>query len=147
MPEHFCATSCHQHFTLASQAYEGLHQLWVLPWNFSFLFFFFFFSFSFFWMLRHPVFLFISLFPTQSVRPLVVTYLTLCSTSVSCRAKCLSGHQALHTQPLPREAEDFSYGSAFMALASLQPICYNPGFVFIRVKLINIFACGEDLIK
>ena len=23
---------CHRHSTLASQAYEGLHQLWVVPW-------------------------------------------------------------------------------------------------------------------
>ena len=40
-----------------------------------------------------------------------------------------------------------TYGSAFMALAWLQPICYNPGFVFIHVKLIKIFACGEDFNK
>ena len=34
MPKHFffeVTTLCHWHSTLASQTYEGLHQLWALP--------------------------------------------------------------------------------------------------------------------
>ena len=34
MPRHFffeATTLCHEHSTLASQTYEGLHQLWALP--------------------------------------------------------------------------------------------------------------------
>ena len=41
MPEHFLATSCHWHSTLASQTCEGLHQLWAPPLHFIRLPFFF----------------------------------------------------------------------------------------------------------
>ena len=60
-----------------------------------------------YWLLRHPVFDH-SPFPTQSVRLRLVTYPSLCSTCVTYRTPCHAiGHQVLHTQPLPREAEDF----------------------------------------
>ena len=58
---------------------------------------------------------------------------------------------AFSTQPILREVEDFPRGGnhskhvpLLTYLAWLQPIYYNPGFVFIHVKLINIFACGEN---
>ena len=61
-----------------------------------------------YWLLRHPVFLFISLFPTQSVRLPLVTYSSLWSTCVIygtlCYAIC---YKKLPTHSLPREAEDF----------------------------------------
>ena len=59
-------------------------------------------------------FLFHSPFPTQSVRLPLVTYLSLCSTCVTCRMLChVIGHQVLPTQPLPREAEDFTRGDKY----------------------------------
>ena len=65
----------------------------------------------FFWMLRHPVFWFTSLFLTQSVRLPLVTYPSLCSTCVTYRISCHTiGHWVLSTQPLPREAEGFPRG-------------------------------------
>ena len=46
--------------------------------------------------------------PIPTVRLLLVTYLSLCSTSVTYRTPCHSiGHSVLPTQPLPREAQDF----------------------------------------
>ena len=64
------------------------------------------------------------------------------------------GHQVLPTQLLPREAEDFPRGGnhskhvpLLTYLAWLQPIYYNPGFVFMYVKLINILACGKNFNK
>ena len=69
-------------------------------------------------------------FPTQSVRLPLVTYPSLCSTCVTYRMPCHAiGHQALPTQPLPREAEDFPRGDnhskhmpLLTYLAWLQPI-------------------------
>ena len=50
-------------------------------------------------------------FPTQSVRPPLVTYPSLCSTCVTYKTLCHAiGHQVLPTQPLPREVEDFPRG-------------------------------------
>ena len=81
-------TSYHQHSTLASQTRESLHQLWALMG-------------FFFWTLRHPVFWFISLFLTQSVRLPLVTYPSLSSTYVTYRTPCHANcHQALPTQSL-----------------------------------------------
>ena len=116
---------CHWHSTLASQAWEGLHQLWAQPRLLLVAFFS--------WLFRHPVFWFTSLFLIQSVRLPSVTYPSLCSAYVAYRTPChASGHQALHTQPLPREAEDFPRGGnhsrhmpLLTCLAWLQPICYN----------------------
>ena len=66
---------------------------------------------STYWLLRHPVFLFISLFPTQSVRLPLITYPLLCSTCVTHGMACHAiGHQMLPTQLLPREVEDFPRG-------------------------------------
>ena len=45
---------CHRHSTLASQTYEGLHQLWAVPRLLSIAYFS--------WLFRHPVFLFTLLF-------------------------------------------------------------------------------------
>ena len=56
---------------------------------------------------KHPFFLFIHLFPTQSVRPSLITYPRLCSACVTYRTLCHTiGHQVLPTQALPREVED-----------------------------------------
>ena len=64
-----------------------------------------------YWLLRHPVFFDSPHFPTQSVRPPLVTYPSLCSTCVTYRTLFHAiGHQVLPTQPLPREVEDFSRG-------------------------------------
>ena len=59
---------------------------------------------------------------------------------------------SLLPQLLPREAEGFLRGGSHSRhvplltyLASLQPIYYNPGFVFIQV--INIFTCGVKFNK
>ena len=91
---------CHWHSTLASQTCEGLHQLWALPGLLSVAYFS--------WLLWHPVFQFISLFPTQSVGLPLVTYSSMCSTCVTYRTPChASGHQSLPIQPIPSEVEDF----------------------------------------
>ena len=90
---------CHWHSTLASQTCEGLHQLWALPGLLSVAYFS--------WLLWHPVFQFISLFPTQSVGLPLVTYSSMCSTCVTYRTPChATGHQLLPTQPIPSEVED-----------------------------------------
>ena len=68
---------------------------------------------------RLPTFLYVqassflihSPFPTQSIRLPLVTYPSLCSTCVTYRTLCHAiGHQALPTQPLPREVENFPRG-------------------------------------
>ena len=66
-----------------------------------------------YWLLKHPIFN--SPPPpfsqTQSVRPYLVPFLSLCSTYLTYGMPCHSiGHQALPTQPLPGEAEDFHRG-------------------------------------
>ena len=54
-------------------------------------------------------------FQTQSVRLPLVTYPSLCSTSVTYRMLChATGHQVLPTQLLPREAEDFPRGDKYL---------------------------------
>ena len=63
-------------------------------------------------LFRYPVFRFTSLFLTQPVGLSLVTYPTLCSTSMTYMMPCHSnGHQVLPTQHLPRKAEDFPMGS------------------------------------
>ena len=52
--------------------------------------------------------------PTQSVRLPMVTYPSLCSTCVTYRMPChVIGHQVFPSQPIPREAEDFSWGDTY----------------------------------
>ena len=64
-----------------------------------------------YWLPKHPVFWFTSLFPTQSVRLPLFTYPSLCSTCVTYRMTChCIVHQLLPTQPLTTEAEDFPRG-------------------------------------
>ena len=99
--------------------------------------------------LRHPFFRFTSLFPTQSVRPPVVTY----PLSLTMQHQCSCRRHATVTQCFPPnrhlEKQRISLGGCnhsnhmplLIYLVWLQPIRYNPGFVFIHVKLINIFAC------
>ena len=61
-----------------------------------------------YWLPKHPVFWFTL---TQSVRPPMVTYPSLCSICVTYGKSCHAiGHRMLPTQPLPREAEDFLRG-------------------------------------
>ena len=99
--------------------------------------------------------LFYSPVPTQSVRLPLVTYPWLCSTYVTYRIPYhASSHQVLPTTPLAREAEDFPRGGnhskhvpLLIYLAWLQPIYCNAGFIFLHVKLINNFACGEKFSK
>ena len=73
----------------------------------------------------------------------------------------LTGHYAtplvtryFPTQPLPREAEDFPRGGnhskhmpLLTYLAWLQPIYYNPKFVFLRVNTAKILPVVKTLIK
>ena len=65
-----------------------------------------------------------------------------------------SGHQALPTQLLPREAEDFprcgnhsKHVPWLTYLPWLQPIYYDLGFVFIHVKLGMFLLVVKTLIK
>ena len=105
-----------------------------------------------YWLPKHPVFWFNL---TQSVRPPMVTYPSLCSTCVIYKTLCLAiGHQVLPTQPLPREAEDFPSGdnhSKHMPLLTylgwLQIICYNSKFVFIDVNTAKVLLVVKTLIK
>ena len=61
-----------------------------------------------YWLPKHPVFWFTLI---QSVRLPMVTYPSLCSPCVIYGTLCHAiGHQVLPTQPLLREAEDFSRG-------------------------------------
>ena len=94
-----------------------------------------------YWLPTHLVF---DSHLTQSVRLPMVTYPSFCSTCVTCRMSCHAiGHRVLLTQPLPKEAGDFSTGgnhSVHMPLltyhlAWLQPTCHNPKFVFKHVKI------------
>ena len=132
--------------------HHGFSDLWrsppalsSTPTTFSCLLFLFFQASSFF---IRPV-------PTQSVRLPLVTYPWLCSTYVTCRIPYhASSHQVLPTTPLAREAEDFPRGGnhskhvpLLIYLAWLQPIYCNAGFIFLHVKLINNFACGEKFSK
>ena len=106
-------------------------------------------------LFMHPVFWFTSLFLTQWVRLLLVTYPSVCSTYVTYRTPYhASGHQALSIQPLPREAEDFPRGSDHSKhvslptyLAWLEPIYYDLGFVFMHVKLNIFLLVVKTLIK
>ena len=136
---------CHRHSTMASQAHEGLHQLWALPRLLSVAYFS--------WLFRHPVFLFTFLFLTQSARLPLVTYPSLCSAYVTYRMPYhASGHQKLPIQPLPRKAEDFPRGgnhSRHMPLLTclgwLQSVYHNPNIY--PCQYCKSFACGEDFDK
>ena len=98
---------------------------------------------------------FTSLLLTQSVTLPLVTYPSLCSAYVAYKTPCnVSGHQALPTQPLSREAEDFpkddnhsKHVPLLTYLARLQPIYYDLGFVFIHVKLRIVLFMVKILIK
>ena len=66
---------------------------------------------------------------TQPVRLHLVTYHSLCSTSVIYRTSChASGYKVLPTQPLPREEEDFSRGYKHPKHVPLLTylICFSP---------------------
>ena len=150
MPEQlFWLLPCHQNSTKDFQTCEGLHQPWALPWHFGYLFFFF------FWMLRHPVFWYTTFFLTQSVRSPLVTYPSLCSPCVTYRMWChASSHQVLPTEPSPRETEDSpwcgnhsKHVSLLTCLAWLQPIYYNPKFVFMHVKTGKVLLVVKTSIK
>ena len=58
------------------------------------------------------------LIPTQSVRPPLVTYHSLCSTCVTYKTPChVIGHQVLPTHPLLfREAEDFREMTSILSM-------------------------------
>ena len=64
---------------------------------------------------------------TQSVRPPMVTYPSLCSTCVTYRTSCHAiGHQVLPTQPLPTEEEDFPRGERhFKRVPPLKRVIYH----------------------
>ena len=60
---------------------------------------------------------------TQSLRLPLVTYPSLCSTSVTYRTPCHAiGHQVLPTQSLPREVEDFPRGDKYFK--NVPPLTY-----------------------
>ena len=95
-----------------------------------------------YWLPRHSVFW----FPpssTQSIRLLLVTYPSLCSTCMTYRTPYHSiGHQVLPTQLLPGEAEDFHRGGKHSKhmplltyLAWLQPVINNLRLIFKHVKI------------
>ena len=85
----------------------------------------------------------------------LVTYPSLCSNYVTYRSPWhASGHQALLTQTLPREAEHFPKGGyqfkhvpLFTYLAWLQPIYYDLGLVLIHVKPRIFLLVVKTLIK
>ena len=152
---HLGETGCLSNFlgylSMSPALYPGFSDLWrsppalsSTPTTFGCLLFLIVFQFY----NSHP-------FPTQSVRLPLVTYSSLCSTCVTYRMPChCSSHQLLPTQPLPREAGDFPRGGSHSKhvplltyLTWLKSIHYNPGFVFIHVKFINIIACGEKFSK
>ena len=72
---------------------------------------------------------------TQSVRPHLVAFTSLCSPCVTYGRLCHTiSHQVLPTQPLPREAEDFlGVASASAHIANLHPTkrCYLVGSVYV----------------
>ena len=107
--------SCHWHSTQASQACEGLHQLWALPWHFGF--FFECLGIQFFNLLTCDL---------QETMPCQKP-LTLISRKAEDFPR--AGNYSKHV-PLP------TY------LAWLQPIYYNSGFVFIHAKTIKILHEG-----
>ena len=115
----------------------------------------FFIIYLFFWMLRHPIFWFTSLFLTQSVRVPLVTYPSLCCAYVSYGTPWHAiGHQALPPNSLPRKAEDLprgGYHSKHMPLltylAWLEPIYYDPKLVFKLAKTEKKWLVVETLIK
>ena len=92
---------------------------------------------------------------TLLVRPPAVNYHSLCSTSVTYRMPCHAiGHKVFPMQPLPREVEDFprvcnhsKHMSLLNYLSWLQPIRYNPKFVFNHVKTAKILLAVKTLIK
>ena len=92
---------------------------------------------------------------TQSIRPPMITYPSLCSTCVTYGTSCHAiGHQVLLTQSLFSKAEDFPRAgnhSKHMPLLTylvwLQPICYNPKFVFKHIKIEKVLLVVETLIK
>ena len=89
-----------------------------------------------YWLPRHPVFLIYLPIPKQSVRPPLVTYHSLCSTSVTYRTPCHAiGHQVLPTQHLPREAEDFPRGDKYFK--HVPPLTYLTYFSLKGVYLVG----------
>ena len=108
-----------------------------------------------YFLFRHPVFLFTSLFLTQSVRQPLVTYPSLCSVYVTYRTPYhANSHQALSTKPLPKEADNFYRGgnhSKYVPLLTyltwLRSIYYDLGFVFIHVKPRIYLLVVKTLIK
>ena len=92
---------------------------------------------------------------TQSIRPPMFTYPSLCSTCVTYGTSCHAiGHQVLLTQSLPSKAEDFPWAGnpskhmpLLTYLAWLQPICYNPKFVFKHIKTEKVLLVVETLMK
>ena len=104
------------------------------------------------WLLKHPAFWFTL---TQSVRPPMVTYPSLCTAYMTYGTSCHSiGHEVLSTQPLPREADDFPRGGnhskhvpLLTCLAWLQPIYSDPKFIFMHVKTKEVLLVAKTLIK
>ena len=143
---------CLGHCLMSLALHSGFSDLWGSPPALSSTLALGFFCF---WMLRHPVFKFTSLFLTQSVRLSLVTYPSLCSTYVTYRMPChASGYQALPIQPLPREAEGSPRGDNHSKhvplpqyLAWLHQFTIIFRFVFIHIKTIKILLVVKTLIK
>ena len=93
-------------------------------------------------------------FPTQSVRLPLVTYPSMCRTCMTYRAPCFSiSHQVLPTQPLSREAEDFSKGDKHSKYVSLltylacNQLLIIRKLIFKHVKTKNALLVVNSLIK
>ena len=63
-------------------------------------------------------------------------------------------YQILSTKLLPREAEDFARGGNYPSHVSVHIVSLlaaslnnNSGLIFICLKIMNLFTCGEDISK
>ena len=104
-----------------------------------------------YWLPRHPVFL-IHLPLPNTVRLPLVTYASLCNTSMTCRTLWLSnGHQVLPTQalsrvPFPMDEKHFKHVPLLTYLIYFSPnrehmvgliyIIKSPGIKLIRLSLV-----------
>ena len=89
-------------------------------------------------------------FPTQSVKLILVTYSSLCSTCVTYRTPChASDHHLLPNQPLPREAEDFPRGEKYFKHVSLLTylIYFSPKGVYMAGSIYVLRSPHRTLIS
>ena len=98
---------------------------------------------------------FANLSPTQSVRPHLAPYTSLCSTCVTYRTSCLAiGQQVLPTQLFLRKqkislrvASSSRCASAHILSLLAISLIKNSGLIFVCVKTINVITCAEEIRK